>query len=55
MSQSFSISAELAQALVDYLRKRPFDEVYQLVPALLELKPVPPQPVLTDLQKLLIR
>jgi len=30
----------LGQALIDYLKQRPYVEVYELIPALLALKPV---------------
>jgi hypothetical protein len=33
-----SIHQSTAQALIDYLKKRPYEEVYQLIAALLQLR-----------------
>lgn len=40
-SQQLVISRKLAQSLVDYLKKRPFDEVFELINGLLRLPAVP--------------
>lgn len=41
------ITNDLAQALLNYLRTRPYEEVYRLIP---ELMTMPPVPVITPPQ-----
>lgn len=38
--KSFEVSEEVLQSLLDYLAKRPYLEVYQLVQAIQKSKPV---------------
>jgi hypothetical protein len=33
------IQRQVAQAVIDYLKKRPYEEVYHLIAALLQLQP----------------
>lgn len=36
----FKLSPELAQAIVNYMASRPYQEVYQVMPAIMNLEPV---------------
>lgn len=38
----FKISAQLAQAIVNYLQTKPFGEVHELIKALIALEPLTP-------------
>lgn len=40
----FVITQDQLQAVIDYLATRPYKEVFQIVPPLLTLQPVPPPP-----------
>lgn len=43
--ETLSIPKDLAQAVVNYLATRPYQEVHQFMPALLSLQPIPqPEP-----------
>jgi hypothetical protein len=41
VEKQYVISESLAQAILDYLKTRPYQEVYNAIPALLGLKEVP--------------
>lgn len=44
MGKKFEITEEAAQAILNYLAERPFKEVMNLIPGLMQLKPMEANP-----------